>query len=214
MFAPDSPVFIFIYKLVNIILTGVLCVICCLPVVTFCTSVSAMYYAIVKNIRYERGTLPGCFFHAFRMNLKKGVLLTIILLAVSAVLGEGVYLSTQLVSATGKGSIIPYMTAGMFIPILLILPYLIALLSRFDYKTGEYFRNSLYLCIRHFPHTILFCVLIYGSLILLLSVPRLMFFGFSLPGIICLVVSIQMEVILRKYTSQQDEAKEDQWYLE
>ena len=63
----------------NSLLLGILFLICSLPVVTFGTSLSAFYYAMIKTVRRERGYPVREFFSAFKRNILKGIIFTVLL---------------------------------------------------------------------------------------------------------------------------------------
>lgn len=59
---------------VNCIWLGLLWLACSLPLVTLGASTTALYYAVVKGVRHDRGTPTRLFFSAFRENFKTATL--------------------------------------------------------------------------------------------------------------------------------------------
>ena len=209
------PFFNFIYKLVTVILLGVAAFILCVPIITAGPPVTALYYTIVKTVRHERGYFWKTFFEAFRMNLKKGMILSIILGIYLAATGYAVYLPQAAARASESNSILPYTIGALFITGLMVLVYIFPVLSRFEHTIKNYFLFSFYLSLRYLAQTILFFVLVYGSAALLLFVPETRLIAFALPGCICYLVSIPMEKIFRKHMPPAPENKEDiPWYWE
>ena len=70
----------------NSLLLGILFLICSLPVVTFGTSLSAFYYAMIKTVRRERGYPVREFFSAFKRNILKGIIFTVLLVLIGYLL--------------------------------------------------------------------------------------------------------------------------------
>ena len=70
----------------NSLLLGILFLLCSIPVVTFGTSLSAFYYAMIKSVRKERGYPVREFFSAFKRNALKGIVYTVILAAIGYLL--------------------------------------------------------------------------------------------------------------------------------
>ena len=202
-FSADIPLFRWIYKLVNAVLLGALCMVCCIPVVTSGAALAALYYTVMKAVRHERGGFLRTYFFAFKANLKKGTVLSLLLLGYTAVVGYGTWISIQLSRASGTFLLLPYVAGAMLLPVLLIFPYIFPVLSRFEYSIGGYLTNCLYMSIRHFPETLLFGVLLYAA--------------YALPGLLCLLVSVPMEKIFRRYMPKPDEdlkPEEIPWYWE
>ncbi len=204
-FNQELPVFQFIYKMVLVILIGVLGMFCSIFVITAGPAWTAMYDTIQKSVIQERGSVLKTFFESIRKNFKESFLCVVILLLYGAVVGTGVYFCTVLGQKNAGFGFYRYMIGAFLLPALMILPYLFPLLSRFVYTVKEYFIMSYYLCIRHFASTCLFCILIYGSLALVILVPRLRSISFALPGIICVLVSVKMEKILSTLVSKDKE---------
>lgn len=70
----------------NSLLLGILFLLCSIPVVTFGTSLSAFYYAMIKTVRRERGYPVREFFSAFKRNVLKGIIFTVLLAAIGYLL--------------------------------------------------------------------------------------------------------------------------------
>ena len=70
----------------NSLLLGILFLLCSIPVVTFGTSLSAFYYAMIKTVRRERGYAVREFFSAFKRNVMKGIIFTVLLAAIGYLL--------------------------------------------------------------------------------------------------------------------------------
>ena len=66
----ESKIAAAITAVIDIVTAGLLWLVCSLGVVTVGAASSALYYAVVKCIRHERGGLAKSFFKAFRRDFK------------------------------------------------------------------------------------------------------------------------------------------------
>ena len=64
---------------VDLVALGVLTLILCIPVVTICPAVTALYYSVAKSVRRGRGGPYREYFRSFRENLLQGIALSVIL---------------------------------------------------------------------------------------------------------------------------------------
>ena len=60
----DNKVFQALGKMVDCIALSAMWLVCCLPIITFGASTSALYYAVHKSVRGNRGYMTKNFFHA------------------------------------------------------------------------------------------------------------------------------------------------------
>ena len=95
----------------NFVIVNMLCLLCCIPVITAGPAICAMYYCMLKIARKEGLSPLKDFFHSFKNNLKQGCLLQLIVTITSLILAEGIYASIQLFS---KGSIYQVLTCLFF----------------------------------------------------------------------------------------------------
>lgn len=213
-FRSDVPVFSFIYKLVLLILLGVLWLICCIPLFTIGSATTALYYTTVKAIRRERGNVFSTYFSSFFGNLLPTLFPTILFFLLIGGISYGTVFVFQITRELNSFPLLPYIAAAPIVPVLLIFPYFFPVYSRFDMKFPLLIRNCLYYSIRHIPTTVLFLILIIGGVFLSWQYTYLTMF---IPGIFCWLISIPMEKILKKYTpipENRGEETELPWYLE
>ena len=205
-FNQELPIFQFIYKTVLVILIGVQTLVLSIFIIPAGPALTALYDTIQKSIVQENGDVIRTYFHSFRRNFKESLFCMVIMIVYALVIGGGIYFSTILSEQTGTMQLYRFVIGAFFLPLLMILPYVFPLISRFVYSVKEYFIVAYYLAIRHFVSTILFCVLIYGSIWLIGMIPQLLVIAFTLPGIICYIVSIKMEKILSSIEMKEAEA--------
>ena len=143
IFNPDNKFFSFMGRVADLMILNLLCIVCCIPVVTAGPAIAAMYYITLKMARNEESYVVKGFFHSFKQNLKQGIVIQIIMMS-----GQGaVY------------RIFSYIfVAALFVYTMLFL-WIYPVLAKFFNTTKNLFRNSVLMSIRHLPYTILMMVI-------------------------------------------------------
>lgn len=96
LFNVENPVWVFMGKLVDMLILSGLWVICSLPVVTAGASTAALYYVTLKLANNEEGYTVRSFFRAFRENLIPGIPFGLGAIAVGIFLGCDIYMYSQM----------------------------------------------------------------------------------------------------------------------
>ena len=191
---------------VNCIWLGLLWLGCSLPVLTLGASTTALYYAVVKGVRRERGTPTGLFFHAFRENLKTATLSWLVCAAFLAVVVTDLVL---LRGAEMQSSWLYTCSWLLLIPPALELAWIFAYISRFQNGVMAGIRFVLFFALQHFGRTL-------GILALFAAAALLTFFwtpaALVLPGLVCYACSLLIEPAFQPITESLGEA--DAWYNE
>jgi uncharacterized membrane protein YesL len=183
-------------KVFDTLVLGLLWLLCCLPVFTVGASTSALYYAFTKSVKNDIGYASREFFHGFRMNFRQGVILWMVMLGVLALSGGNFYIVWMKFTATNFHTFLLVIYGIAFAAAASMLMYLFPTLSRFNMKTGWFFRFAASAALIHFPTTLILLVI---SVFTVLLVYRFPFLIFILPGPVCFLVSEFMERILQKY---------------
>ena len=84
LFRWDNPLIQLLTALADVILTNLLCLICCLPVVTAGASIAATYKVMLNLSQDTGGGIWNTFFTAFRENFKQATAVWLITLLVGA----------------------------------------------------------------------------------------------------------------------------------
>ena len=92
IFRYDGPIVTFFMKLGDMIILHLLWLLCCIPVVTIGPSTVAAHYVALKLVRDEGRSVPHMFFKSFQQNLRQGIPMGLIALAVGGMLGLDLYL--------------------------------------------------------------------------------------------------------------------------
>lgn len=211
LFNPDGPLVAFGEHLFNIMAISILWVICCIPIVTIGPATCALYYVAVKRIRKNNGSLLKNFFGSFRDSLRTGIPLTCIVLIYATVMVAAIRALNGNAEIGSLETYLSYAAKALLVPLLLVLPYLSPVISRFTIGIGALLRLSLVMSIRFFWRTILLLALITGSAILLWFIP---YSVIVLPGLCALVCSFLIEPALRKYMPKPDINEPTPWYWE
>ncbi|MDE5746832.1 MAG: YesL family protein, partial [Acetatifactor sp.] len=135
LFSTDGIVYRFLTTTGNIILATILWMIGCIPVVTIGTSTAAFYYTIVKSVRKDVGYVHSEFWRGYKLNFKKGVAATVLLLVLGILLGVELWLVLENGVEVSR---IWYTLSGLLMVLLLLIGlYLFPVMSRFDMKLGK-----------------------------------------------------------------------------
>lgn len=168
-------------------LLNVLFILCCLPIVTVGASLSALYSVCLKLVRKEDSYIAKDFFRAFRQNLKHGILLHLILCAVTTVVITDLAFMWSIMETSDlyKGLFFVMLLLSLFF--FMASMYIYPLLAQFTNTVGGYLRNAAILSIKHWRHTVMFLLLtllpIVAALLfpvaLLWEILLFLLFGFS-----------------------------------
>lgn len=154
LFNYDNPVFQLLGRLTDLVILGILFLVCCLPVVTVGAAASAIFRA-VYDLTVERGAgAVKNYFRAFRDNFKQatGAWLLGLLGAFS------LFCDWFLLKLYFEGTaftVLSYIVLVLALALVGILCYLFALISRYENTLREHVRNAFILSIRYFHKTLL-----------------------------------------------------------
>lgn len=210
MFGSDGKLFYYLNKFGQLVSVTALFLLCCIPVITIGTSISSLYYAMMKSVRRERGYPTSEFLRAFRRNLKKGSIVSVGI----ALLGGVLYLNREFVARSGSLTS-PWMVIVydvLIIILLFLVMFIFPAMSRFDLQLAPLLRLSILMALRHLPMTIVLVAITILSGILLLYVVPIPFI-LVLPGVCCYASTFVIEPVLKKYMPKPQEG-EDAWYYE
>ena len=143
----------------------------CLPVVTIGASVTALYYTVYRKYYKKSDSISKDFMHSLKDNLKNGIIVHIIYLIYSAIVGFNIYFAFF-----GWGDIrLPdwYMIVSLLplLPIVFTMPFVYALMARFDNGIKGTLKNSFTLCMINFPKFILIWFIVIIALAICIGFP-------------------------------------------
>ena len=193
--------------IIEIVWAGLLWLLCSLPVLTLGAASTALYYAVVKCIRHERGNLTKSFFAAFRREFRQSTLLWMILLA-AAVLFAADNWGFGMMGAKPVFGMIGRML--LLIP-LALFPWLFAFVSRFSNTIGGTLKYCGYLALRHIGATLLMTAELVAFLVVVWLMPAILPL---LPGLFCLLLSLHIEPVFKPLTADSTSTDGDDWFNE
>ena len=65
-FSMDNKFFTFMNKVADLCILNIICLVCCIPIVTAGASITAMYYVTLKMVRNEEAYIVRSFFKSFK----------------------------------------------------------------------------------------------------------------------------------------------------
>ncbi|MCR4609565.1 MAG: YesL family protein [Eubacterium sp.] len=211
MFSPDSLFSRFMNTLLDIILIGILWLLCSLPVVTIVASTTAAYYAMAKVVRHKTGYVFKEFFRSFKSNMKQTILPMIIFISVISVIVLDVVYVWNNRSKTNDALFV--ILVGIAFLFLSCSVYFCPFLSRFTKKNSELFRLSAFSAFRYLPVTAAVIIAIIISGMGLYLMPWMIVF---LPGIIFFFLTYPMEYVMRAFMKKPEPGspEEEIWYFQ
>lgn len=194
-------------RLIDLIVAGLYWLICSLPVITIGAASTALYYAVVKCVRHERGRLTGVFFSAFRREFRQSTLTWLIYIGYTAVIAADAYA----IGAAGLGGVLGILRWVFFLPALLSLPWMFAYISRFSNNIKGSFKFVGWLTLKHLGKSVLLAAVLVAVGVIVYFTPLLLPL---LPGAVCMLMSLIIELVFREYTAEQGGENTDAWYNE
>jgi len=266
LFNVDNAFFTTINKIADLLFLSLVFDVCCIPALYFglvafqsmqtfdilvalifilCTALvgpalTALYYAVAKAVRRQRGYAIPAFFHSYKSNFKQGALIGMIFGLAGTILYLDIYITnnTETVSQSeATGFIISAVFKAFILLLAMLFVYVFPVLSRFTMKLKTLLLSSFMMSIRHLPTTIMLLLIegvaILGPIFLgYLVRPEgpdyantieyyfqfCFVFYLILPGVACFLVSYFLEKVFKIYMkpaeTTEEESGEDRWYLE
>lgn len=155
----------------DVVIISALFLLFCLPVVTIGASVTALYYTVYRKYHKKIDNISKDFIRSFKDNLKNGIIVHLIYLIYSAVVGFNIYFAFF-----GWGEIrLPdwYIIVSLIplFPLIFSLPFVYALMARFDNGIKGTLKNSYILCMINFPKFILIWLIVILALAISIGFP-------------------------------------------
>lgn len=196
----ESAVFQKIGRVADFFLVSLLWIVTSIPIITIIPATISMYYAVVKSVKYHAGTSSiRNFFHAFRVNIKQGLLLSICYVVV------GVILYTFVDVAIGVGLFTIYSKVYLVLTFLYSLVvielslWLLPVISRFSIKLLSATKLAFHFMKRRLLQSVPYVLALLGVAILCYIVPPLILI---LPAGFCFSLSNLVEPLLVQYMEE------------
>ena len=152
-FSMDNKFFVFMGKVADLCLLNLVCLACCIPIVTAGASITALYYVTLKMVRNEESYIFRSFFKSFKQNFRQATIIHLIMVAAAVLL----YLDTNIVKVMGEpmSQIMSVIFAVFTLVYAMILLYLYPILAKFYNSVKNTFTNAILMAIPHLPYTII-----------------------------------------------------------
>ena len=201
LFKMDTPLMKALTIAADLLMLNIATLIVSIPIITIGPALTAMHDIVIHIVRGEEGYIIRPFFQSFAANFKKGVLLSLILIACAG------FLYFDYLAAL---TYIPVMRAGIIaigVIVLAISFYAFALLARYENTFKATLKNAVILAIANFPRTLFMVVCSVGIWVLCIhfynfGYPILLMFGFALP---CYVNVLLLNGVFHKLDGDEDE---------
>lgn len=166
IFDMNNKFFGFMSKVADLCILNIICVICCIPVITAGASITAMYYVTLKMVRNEEAYIVRSFFKSFKQNFKQATIINLIMLLIGVVLYVDLNVSKAMQGGAGQIFYVIFMAFVLIYFILLL--YVYPVLARFYNTIKNTIKNALFMAIRHLPYTVVMVLIAVCPLLLLL----------------------------------------------
>ena len=202
-FNMDSPVMRFLSRLCDLMILNILCLICCIPIVTIGASITALYSVTLKMVKGEDSYIAKGFFKGFRQNFKISTIIWLILLVIGALLAFD-FRAANMLPASFQN--IFRVLVGAFITFyILLFSYIFPYIARFENTVKQTLKNGFLLMVRHLPWALLLLVILIVSALSIYIIPILLVI---IPAVVSLVFDFILERLFRRYMSPEDLERE------
>ena len=157
IFDMNNKFFGFMSKVADLCILNIICVVCCIPVITAGASITAMYYVTLKMVRNEEAYIIRSFFKSFKQNFKQSTLIWILMAAA----GIFIYMEKEAL-ATMPGSmsqIFNYVIFAVYIPLVAVALYVFPTVAAFENKITTLITNAFYFAVKHIGYAIAVAVI-------------------------------------------------------
>lgn len=164
-FSMDNKFFTFMNKVADLCILNIICLVCCIPIVTAGASITAMYYVTLKMVRNEEAYIVRSFFKSFKDNFKQATIINLIMIAVGAVLYLDLNVAKNMPGSAGQIFHVTFMAFVIIYYVLFL--YVYPILARFYNTIRNTIKNALFMAIRHLPYTVVMVLIGLCPLLLL-----------------------------------------------
>lgn len=177
-----------------------------LPIITIGASTTALYYAMMKRIRTDEGTIFKNFHSSFLSNLKQATILWVFVVIISFLFVFDFRFCIALHNTVGNFML--FACSLFVLPFIFTIIYLFPMQAKFQNKIIQTVKNAFFMSFLHIPYTLLLIFLFFAILISCLRSPLIMgFFLICGIGFYSYVTSNIYIQVFRKYIP--NEAEED-----
>jgi len=208
LFKWDNPIIRFLSRVFDMAYLNVLCLVCCIPVITIGPSITALYYCMLKISRNRDSSITRMFFNSFKINMKQGSIMTIIFI------GLIIFFVMDIVACNvGEFIYLKYIKIVLFLILALlfmVISYAFPLLAQFDNSIRNILKNAVMIgftnmiptCVIVGLNIIPIAMFVYAPGVFLLTLPVWCFGGLS---IIAMINSKMLVKIFDRYINEKND---------
>lgn len=144
-------------KVADLIILNLICVLCCLPIVTIGPSLTALHYVTMKMVRNEESYIVKNFFKSFKENFKQATIINLIMLVVGIMLFLDINIVKRMSGKLYSGLFVVFI--AFLLLYMLVFLYIYPVLAKFYNTIKHTFINAFLMSIRHLPYTFVMLVI-------------------------------------------------------
>lgn len=198
LFNPDNPIINALNDLTDLIILGILWLVCSIPVITIGASCTALCYAYNKHFKHKEGHATKLFFHGFVTNFKQSTIVWLIMAVILAFLGADYYFSRVMLEDKPFLSVPLVAAIAITIFVLMWSQYAFAYIARFEDNTRTVIKNTVLIMLANFPWSFL---LLFLFAVAALFFPLLLFF---IPSLYMIPANLIHERVFSKYIKEEE----------
>ena len=188
-------------KLADVILLSLLWVLCSLPVVTLGAASIALYDTVARCVHGKQESPYKYFFHVFKTELLRGILITLVWAALGVVLYLGYCFLRQWAQDSAVANIYSMVYLGTLLIPVGIFIWLIPMEARFSYGFFGLHKAAATFSLVHLPTTGIALGILAVAAVVLVFLPALVVL---VPGILVTFQSWFIEKVFKKYINGED----------
>lgn len=196
---PQNAFWRWVCNVPHLLALSVLWAVCSIPIVTLVPASVAMYSAIVKCMRPDIKGIYKCFFKTFKEELKRGILLGLLWLFISALFVGGYYVLVIISDASEMWAACIVGYPFLWIPVVLIFIWMIAVEARFNCGFWKLHQNAMFFAFSCKLKSLLILLITVACIVLCVFVSVL---NTILPALLLLLWSLPIESEFAYYISE------------
>lgn len=194
-------------KLADVVLLSLLWTLCSLPLVTMGAATIALYDAVARCVHGNHESPFKYFFHVFKAELLRGILITLVWAALGFVLYLGYAFLLQWGKTSSVASVYSMVYLGTLLVPVAIFCWLIPIESRFSYGFFGLHKTAATFSFVHLPTTGIMLSITAVAAVITVFFPAL---AILLPGIVVTLHSYFVEKVFERYISEEEQEQEEE----
>lgn len=187
-------------RFTDIMILGFWSIICCLPIITIGTSISATYSVTLKMVRDEECYITKDFFKGFKSNFKNSTIVWVCFLFIGIIF----YINFQVMNGLTLKyeTICRAMLIAIIVYLFFISGYIFPLIARFENTMKQTIKNAIIMSLLALPKSIVILIINTSPILVVYYYPKIFPFIllFSISGV-CYINSMMIRTIFEKYHS-------------